>query len=571
MTENYPQIGKLRDSATNSKPTIKTPSKTIETPTQTNQFDSKFSLDQIIESLRNGNDSTANTDENIQSFLTPYNSITNATSIFSDDNAAELPTTTDNDVATTIVYNQPPPPSEDSNSVPIVSPSQPIHSYVLDHLHDGNDADGAAKIRDDIRHLSKLCNDLAFRFWESHTAADVTPTRTLFLSPFSLISTLAMLYLGARGNTSDELNSVLHLDDVQSSNPHQFFQSVFESIASLNFTQRNQVEFKQYLYSDRSNGLLLPFYKSKAFQYYGGIVEEINFADIREHIVGKMRTLDARLRDVRLEVPLASVATNIFRADCTNASLAGRNGEMNFELQATATRQQRLVRIPAVVWTSGFAVGYDPVLDVSAVTVASPYSGLSTIVVLPGQMGSMSDVPSNFDANRFARFETFFMQEASRPDAWTAFLKRLMHQPADEVQTPRFAHTSYVNATQFLKTIGLRTLLDRKASDLHGITGSLNNALHLSEIVQVNSFGICDSYAVEETFQHHSHYTNLRNASELENEQRMKQKLFVGMRTSRENSVPVKRLQVNRPFLYFVTHNETGIILYIGRFYPNIA
>lgn len=42
-------------------------------------------------------------------------------------------------------------------------------------------------------------------------------------------------------------------------------------------------------------------------------------------------------------------------------------------------------------------------------------------------------------------------------------------------------------------------------------------------------------------------------------------------RSSRQTEIPEKpRLKLDRPFLYFVRHNPTGLILHMGRFNPRL-
>jgi len=60
-----------------------------------------------------------------------------------------------------------------------------------------------------------------------------------------------------------------------------------------------------------------------------------------------------------------------FQTDCVGASTEGRDGEMHFVV-TPASRQRRLVPVPAAVWRSGFLAGYEPALDATAVALGSP-------------------------------------------------------------------------------------------------------------------------------------------------------------------------------------------------------
>jgi hypothetical protein len=109
----------------------------------------------------------------------------------------------------------------------------------------------SARLEEDVRHFAELCNELAFRLWASVTTRGLTMSRSVVMSPFAVTSLLAMVFLGARGPTSGQMNDILRLDDMVTFNPHQVFRNVTESVT----LSRNQgiatAAFIRQLYSDR--------------------------------------------------------------------------------------------------------------------------------------------------------------------------------------------------------------------------------------------------------------------------------------------------------------------------------
>jgi len=109
----------------------------------------------------------------------------------------------------------------------------------------------SAGLEEDIRNFAELCNELAFRLWASVTAKGFTISRSVVMSPFAVTSLLAMVFLGARGPTSGQMNDILRLDDMVTFNPHQVFRNVTESLALPRTQGITTAAFVRELYSDR--------------------------------------------------------------------------------------------------------------------------------------------------------------------------------------------------------------------------------------------------------------------------------------------------------------------------------
>lgn len=215
----------------------------------------------------------------------------------------------------------------------------------------------------DILEFSKLCNELAFTFWKSLTSEGISSARSLVISPFALTSMLAMIFLGARGSTSGEMNEMLRLDDMVTFNPHLVFRNITDSVENTKDSGIANSAFVRELFSDRSKGKILSFYKDKAQQFYSGHVEEVNFNVINDIIRRRTNLLVKRhtwskiteyikTNNIWLNPPLAGLSANIFQTDCSKATVNERDGEMFFQV-LPAIRQRRLVPIPAAVYKSG--------------------------------------------------------------------------------------------------------------------------------------------------------------------------------------------------------------------------
>ncbi|XP_057672922.1 mucin-2 [Diorhabda carinulata] len=466
---------------------------------------------------------------------------------------------------------------------PIDLKAEPLSGFGLE--------DSTSSLEKDIYEFSQLYNELAFDFWKS-TTSTLSHARSVVVSPFGAISLLAMIFLGARGSTSAEMNEILRLDDMITFNPHLILKNVGESI--IPEEERSGVVASaiiRELFNDKGKGKLLPFYKERVRAFYDGYVEEVSFSEISD-IVRRRTNLQVKkhtsgkivefLTDTSLtgRAPLLGLSVNIFQTDCGATTFDSRDGEMHFTV-LPSIRQRRLVPIPATVYKSGFLAGYEASLDATAVAFGDKTKAVSTIFVMPGQQGKA--VPGD----GLARLEKSLV-ESSKKGAWSRLLRVLIPRSGLEVQIPKISHRSVINATYALNQMGFVELFNKHKADLMGMNG-VPNELYLSDLLQVNQFTTCG----ERRSEHHSEIypsrsgRNQRRLVFLQNEEHFARDLSesnfqdplddlsyldlpLPLRPRQARKPDVPRLKFDRPFIYFVRHNPTGLILHIGRFNPRL-
>lgn len=77
-----------------------------------------------------------------------------------------------------------------------------------------------------------VANGLGFRVYRDLVRDDAGPNRqdSLAFSPLALSTALAMVFLGARGATSWQMNELLRLDEMITFNPHLMFKDVQDEL-----------------------------------------------------------------------------------------------------------------------------------------------------------------------------------------------------------------------------------------------------------------------------------------------------------------------------------------------------
>lgn len=231
-------------------------------------------------------------------------------------------------------------------------------------------------------------------------------------------------------------------------------------------------------------------------------------------------------------------------------------------------------------------------MDATAVAIGTNNQLISTILVMPGQQGIAAP------GDGLARLEKHLVDNAFTDGSWKRLLQSLTPRPGLEIQIPRFSHKSVINASSALQKMGLRDLFTSDKADLRGLNG-VAHELYLSDMMQINNFATCGEGRIDET--HHVEFypttstRSFRRSRKLETdttevyesngfeEAQDYQRAFrdplldteylslpLPLRPRQARIPEAPRLRFDRPFLYFVRHNPTGLLLHMGRFNPRL-
>jgi len=127
---------------------------------------------------------------------------------------------------------------------------------------------------DDMEQVHLLSSDNTKFALDLYKSQLSPANKNIFMSPLSISVALAMTYLGARGDTKDQMREVLHFSHVEEDHLHQAFADI---LAALN---KEDQAYKLYianrLFGDKSYSFRREFLDAGR-KFYGAELEPVNF------------------------------------------------------------------------------------------------------------------------------------------------------------------------------------------------------------------------------------------------------------------------------------------------------
>ncbi|XP_068092903.1 leukocyte elastase inhibitor-like isoform X2 [Hyperolius riggenbachi] len=352
-------------------------------------------------------------------------------------------------------------------------------------------------------------------------------TGNIFFSPVSLASAIAMVYLGSKGKTADQESKVMHFDCVK--DIHVNFQALNAQInkkASPSYT----LNLANRLFGERTFNFSNDFLSSlqSLYQAKVGTVDfmtaheaarkEIN-AWVSEQTHEKIPEVLAE-GSVDATTKLVLVNALYFKGDWAEKFDAGQTTDAPFSL---SKNQKKTVKM--MYQKKKFPFNYVP--EMSCRILELPYNGneLSMFIILPD---SIED-----DTTGLQKLEKGLTVEKLKE--WTSPENM---EPIDvHVHLPKFKLEETYKMKSAFSALGMVDVFDAGAADLSGMSGSKN--LYLSEMihktfVEVNEEGTEAAAAT----------AGIAMMCMLREEQ----------------------FTANHPFIFFIRHNSTHNILFVGRY-----
>lgn len=345
-----------------------------------------------------------------------------------------------------------------------------------------------------------------------------TKDGNIFFSPFSLSTALAMTYIGAAGDTAEQMSRVLHFEkDIEL---HESFSKL---IASLNEPSQNyRLSIANSLWLQKDYPLLRSFL-DLVEKYYRAPVNVVDFVNDLENSVKKINTwieekTEGKIKDMITKNDVDSLTRLIL----TNAIYFKGMWEIPFDPSQTKKEffyvdENTTVEIDMMKLTTKFRYFEDETAQILQIPYAN--STLSMIIVLPKKGIRLNIVEKELSLEKLRH--------------WLDRLEILEVQ----LYLPRFKLEQRFSLKEVLMKMGMVDAFTN-AADFSGIDGTkmlkIQNVIHQA-FVEVNEEGTEAAAATA---------------------------VIIGIKMA--PTIPVI-FKADRPFLFFIYEKSNGVILFMGR------
>lgn len=347
------------------------------------------------------------------------------------------------------------------------------------------------------------------------------PSKNVCYSPVSISSALAMVLLGAKGNTAAQIFQALGLN--QEKDSHQGFQSLLSNLNKPD--TKYTLRMANRLFAN-STCEFLPTFKESCLQFYHSEMEQLSFAtaaeEARKHInMWVSKQTEGKIPEllsgdsVDPGTSLILVNALYFKGRWHQQFNRESTREMLFKINK---KEERPVQM--MYQENTFNVAY--INEVQTEILEMPYEGmeLSLFVLLPDEGVDLRKVENNLTFEKLT--------------AWTK--PHFMKSIEIEVYLPKFTLQEDYDMTSVLQQMGIVDVFHEGRADLSAMSAerglSVSKSVHKS-VVEVNEEG-----------------TEAAAGSAVDCILLCSSPVFCA----------------DHPFLFFIKHNKTDSILFCGRF-----
>uniref|UniRef100_A0A667I3W0 Serpin family B member 1 n=2 Tax=Lynx canadensis TaxID=61383 RepID=A0A667I3W0_LYNCA len=359
-----------------------------------------------------------------------------------------------------------------------------------------------------------------------HAMNEDSPTGNIFFSPLSISSALAMIFLGTQGATAVQVSKALHFDTVEEI--HSRFQSLN---ADINKRGASYIlKLANRLYGDK-NYNFLPEFLASTQKMYGAELASVDFQQASEEARKVINEwVKGQTEGKILELLVPGVVDSMTKLVLVNAIYFKGNWEEEFIKEATDDKPFRLNKketkmVKMMYQKKRFPYGY--IEDLKCRVLELPYRGkeLSMIILLPDDIED--------ESTGLKKIEEQLTLEKLR--GWTK--AENLDRIEVKVYLPRFKLEESYDLNSHLSRLGVKDLFSSSKADLSGMSGArdlfISKIVHKS-FVEVNEEGTEAAAATAGV----ATFTML---------------------------MPEEEFVADHPFIFFIKHNPSANILFLGR------
>nr|XP_060630714.1 serpin B10-like [Anolis sagrei ordinatus] len=366
--------------------------------------------------------------------------------------------------------------------------------------------------------------------------------KNIFFSPWSVMSALGMVFMGARNNTATQMAEVLHFimakgmersSEEQDLSAGETIHSLFkELISEINQPKRTYVlKTANRLYGEKTF-TFVDEYLQLVKKYYHAEPQSVDFLRAAEQVRGQINSWVERQTDNKIKNLLPDGAVDSQTAlVLVNAIYFKGMWDKKFQKENTTEKSFRLSKIQSkpvqmMFLKDKFPAFYIDTLKVFILELLYVSKELSMFILLP------EDITDESTGLELLEKELTY----ERLSVWTS--PEMMENIEVELQLPKFKLEERYDLKSTLSRMGMKDAFSQGQANFSGI--SSKNNLFLSEVfhksfVEVNEEGTEAAAATG---------------------------AVVVIRSSMR---PVK-IVADHPFLFFIRENKNKNILFFGRF-----
>ncbi|MGH0116142.1 UNVERIFIED_CONTAM: hypothetical protein FKN15_074783 [Acipenser sinensis] len=350
----------------------------------------------------------------------------------------------------------------------------------------------------------------------------------IFYSPLSISSALAMVYLGARGNTAAEMAQSVRFNKSQDA-VHSGFRTLISDINKPSAPYK--LCLANRLYGEKSFHFVTEFIQNTKM-FYQAELEAVDFVTASEAARQNINSwVQSQTKDKIQNLLAEGTVDALTRLVLVNAIYFKGNWGKKFSESETKERPFRLSKngtkpVQMMQQKAKFNLSFIP--EVNSQIIELPYVGndLSMLIVLPMEIEDDSTGLEKLE--RELTFEN--LMEWTKPE--------MMDNTEVTVTLPKFKLEETYDLKSVLISLGMVDAFDVGKSDFSGM--SSNNELVLSKVVH-------------------------KSFVEVNEEGTEAAAATVAIMMMRCAMIPV-HFNADHPFLFFIRHNKTRNILFYGRF-----
>ncbi|XP_073754066.1 serpin B4-like isoform X3 [Callorhinus ursinus] len=337
----------------------------------------------------------------------------------------------------------------------------------------------------------------------------------IFYSPLSISTALAMTYLGAKENTAFEIGEVLHFNEATENtkertttdhvqklgNVHHQFQKLLTELKKP--TDAYELNIANKLYGEK-NYQFLQEYMDNVKKFYLTSVESVDFNNAAEESRKKINSwVESQTHEkIKDLFPKDSLKSAILVL--VNAVYFKGQWDNKFDKKNTVDKE---------FWLNK---------DMQAKILEIPYKGkdLSMILLLPDEVDGLQKLEDQLTAEKLIE--------------WTS--SQNMSNAHVDLYLPRFKAEKTYDLRDTLRALGMMDVFSTQRANLSGMSGRKN--LMVSKVI------------------HKSFVEVTEEGTEAASSSAVSVHL---------TSAPTYSFHCDHPFLFFIKHNETNSILFLGR------